>query len=1658
VKLSSLSSPIAVLALLAIVAPIHAQELQRSVLINEIMFDPAGDDAGREWVELFNAGAQATDLKGWTLTNRSGEQPVTLPAWQLPPGSYLLVALGAGQNDADLSDGSGTYHVGRKDEFLHNSLDEVGLYRGAPAAETIVDFVAYALLVDYQPGTAHGHAVAAKRWAAGKAFDAAEFVAEGNSIGRTAKAHDNDSPFDWYGDGGVHADGPTPGAVNESELSYELGATTPIGALVPAVFGRLTRIQRAEFERELRAVIAQIRNPRTGHMDLITPNGDPGLGEAAPTVERRSGDIIVGNVRFQLRESLRHDDRGAGGLTHPPSRHGGQVRIELSWNAVTKKVTVGGREQRVFQRWKLKDIVLHELVHAALFNDRQSGMWRTDGRAQTGKTAKEVIQVHEAFGYLSDLRLLHRLWREFPNDRADIVARHRLKIKALIVFYLRHFYTDRGSTFESLDGFKGAQATQFGNHLRDLLYKARDLIIKEKIHSFLVFGGRIGEAENKELTREIAEFNRIKPDDKPALTNEQVRQWITEAENEAGQWRGERPAPERGAQGEQPDGNQAGRPRPPADGVAQPKPKPQPEDAAQPAISEEMAKLLREAHRKLKQYYNDAVKLAEEAKEWKRVGQIGEDQYQQTVDHAKKRFELLKQFEEENKDALKSLGRSLKSPEGLPDWLAQASLVDSPGMAFATNEGAQAYASIEYFSGQGDLAGLKSWNEQLGDAIALVSDDASSQQIVADLQIAADIGETVVATVDHIKADMVKLRTQFAATNGDAVQITNILDEPPAFQPLGLPDAFADTEPAGFTGRVFDRFGDVIATEVAMAGVPTAGEKVVKKGAVFNAETGGPNVGATVSLFAQQADPATDQPRIQTATAQTDENGGFKFEIPTHSPIATVRIGGPGLLERARRIRIDSPAVQIKSARLEQWNALPEDKRKKVAGFSNVARHWIGQRYGATDRDRPTSLTVARDEATRATAALLGQVSAPPGKDALDQYEAVYEEILAQAQRDADSYLAGVLRQAEEEVSAYYEAAAEEALQAANAYVQAVADGALEALSSQWHQEFQRLRQEDDFLKDLPSPQMSRWTSEDQGLVVPVERKPTQVVIGFQGIPNDQDLEQVQDQIERAVNSAADATGPIRVQLTDVAPRLAPGSVGSPPFVGGYVTVLHCYEVDPRDEVGRPVDVDKQRLKDELTTVKDQNSKVTLAQPAEPVNEQVDVPNDPHFSARGTWGEQYDDQWALKRIGMLPGKPDADAAMEKIADGRECVVAVIGSGVDWTHPELFGQMWVNIEEDPYNGKDDDGNGYVDDQFGWNFRDRNRDVMDYGGHDTHVAGVIAARWNNGKGIVGVNPHARIMALKVANYLGQANTIDVSLAIFYAVANGARVINISYGGETPTEVEKLAIEYAQQRGVLVVIAAGNQGADAATRSLASDRTALTVAGTTLDDRRAGFSNWGQPVDLSAPSMDVLSLRANQTDFLLYSGESTDYESGIGIVGKQQELYRASGTSFAAPFVSGAASLVLSLRPELQAQQVKNMLLMSADDLDVPGWDQHTGAGIVNVPSALSADPDQFLGARISKVAPVRRGGAIEIEVRGQVVGRSLSGRWLQIGFGENPARDAWTTIAHSREAVADDAPLGTIPASRFDRPGNWTIRILVQDEKKNLRQARATLKLQ
>jgi len=318
-------------------------------------------------------------------------------------------------------------------------------------------------------------------------------------------------------------------------------------------------------------------------------------------------------------------------------------------------------------------------------------------------------------------------------------------------------------------------------------------------------------------------------------------------------------------------------------------------------------------------------------------------------------------------------------------------------------------------------------------------------------------------------------------------------------------------------------------------------------------------------------------------------------------------------------------------------------------------------------------------------------------------------------------------------------------------------------------------------------------------------------------------------------------------------------------------------------------------------------------------------------------------QWGLHNTGQsilnIRGTFDADINAPEawdITTGEPAfVVAVIDTGVEYTHEDLTNNSWRNTGEIQGNGIDDDGNGYIDDIYGWDFFSGDNDPMDEEGHGTHVAGTICAEGNNGIGVSGVAWQCKIMALR---FLGPDGgwTSDAISALEYAVDQGVRVSNNSWGGGGYSTSLRNAIANAGSADHLFVAAAGNGGADG--RGDNTDISPhypssydlgniISVAATDNRDRLAGFSNYGLiSVDLGAPGVDIASSMLS------------DY-------------YWSSGTSMAAPHVSGVVALILDLHPELTNTEVKDRILNTARPIEALNGNTVTG-GVVNAYAALAS----------------------------------------------------------------------------------------------------------
>lgn len=367
-----------------------------------------------------------------------------------------------------------------------------------------------------------------------------------------------------------------------------------------------------------------------------------------------------------------------------------------------------------------------------------------------------------------------------------------------------------------------------------------------------------------------------------------------------------------------------------------------------------------------------------------------------------------------------------------------------------------------------------------------------------------------------------------------------------------------------------------------------------------------------------------------------------------------------------------------------------------------------------------------------------------------------------------------------------------------------------------------------------------------------------------------------------------------------------------------------------------------------------------------------DFPNDSLFAYQWYLHNAGQSYYGIERINgdnndllvVKHGTPDQDIRLVNYytnppAEHTKVIVGVIDTGIDMVHPDLQDNLWVNPDEIPDNGIDDDHNGFVDDIHGYDISGDvstlipvgDNDPTDEHGHGTHIAGIIAASTDNSIGVAGIARNAEILGVKIR----PNGTASVAAnGIIYAVNNGARVINISWGFPFESGIVKAAIDFANQNGVLVCIAAGNNG-DTFRFYPAAYESVLTVAASNSDGYLTYFTSYGGHIDLSAPGEDILSLRAANTDMYADGGEP-----GVRILDPDSLYYLSDGTSMATPVVVGAAALVWSVRPDLSKERLMQALFDSATDMVDPfnrgdtlvGPDTLGGNGIVNVDAALAS----------------------------------------------------------------------------------------------------------
>ncbi|MEO6496504.1 MAG: S8 family peptidase [Solirubrobacteraceae bacterium] len=425
---------------------------------------------------------------------------------------------------------------------------------------------------------------------------------------------------------------------------------------------------------------------------------------------------------------------------------------------------------------------------------------------------------------------------------------------------------------------------------------------------------------------------------------------------------------------------------------------------------------------------------------------------------------------------------------------------------------------------------------------------------------------------------------------------------------------------------------------------------------------------------------------------------------------------------------------------------------------------------------------------------------------------------------------------------------------------------------------------------------------------------------------------------------------------------------------------------------------------------------IICAQPA--VAGAAAQPNDPLFGQ----------QWPLAHESAL-----GRAAAWQEATGAGALVAVLDTGVDFSHPDLQGAFWTNPDEVPGNRIDDDRNGFVDDVHGADFVNGDGDPADDAGHGTHVAGIVAARSGNGIGGAGLAPNASIMVVKVLDRNRAGTASGLANGIRYAVAHGAQILNTSVNGDGTSRQLVEAIRAAGAAGVLVVASSGNDGRsiDLVPSYPASyaEPAIVAVGANGPSGALSAFSNHGRAgVDLVAPGEDVLSTAA----------------------GGGYEL--RSGTSMAAPHVSATLALLKSARPDLSGAGLKAALLAGARPSALLAG--LLGGGLLDAAGALraalgpagwrgSAQPLALTALRAARVArgavlSWRLGGdpsavaRVRVTVGGRVVGTRSVLSPERVRVRARPGLRRWRVTAVDAAGATLAEATGSFRVSRADWP--------------------------
>ena len=349
-------------------------------------------------------------------------------------------------------------------------------------------------------------------------------------------------------------------------------------------------------------------------------------------------------------------------------------------------------------------------------------------------------------------------------------------------------------------------------------------------------------------------------------------------------------------------------------------------------------------------------------------------------------------------------------------------------------------------------------------------------------------------------------------------------------------------------------------------------------------------------------------------------------------------------------------------------------------------------------------------------------------------------------------------------------------------------------------------------------------------------------------------------------------------------------------------------------------------------------------------------PNDPLFMYQ--WSLENTGQFGIEDVDI-----DASDAWEITTGDVDITIAIIDSGIDFSHPDLIDNIWINIDEIGGNGLDDDSNGYIDDVNGYDFTNTDNDNIPYdrNGHGTLLAGRVAPVTNNHIGVAGITWNCKIMSLQVIDNSGKASVKDIIEAMHYAIDNGAKIICMTFEGTTFDQELQEAINYASKKGVFVCSAAGNSGTSSKRYPAAYENVTSVAAINQFNSRmeytyeEVGISiasNYGSWVDVAAPGQEI------------YSTMPT-YHVPLNDAYKLDEEYTvATGCCVTAPLVAGVAALILSKDPTLSPNELSFIIRASTKPIEST---YYLGTGCINAYNALVYDnrPEKPTGPTTGKI---------------------------------------------------------------------------------------------